>query len=341
MNKKTIIYYIFSCILLGLYSCSDWTDTESAKINIQDSGTGDKTEYYKDLRAYKETDHKITYLYFDNKIKNASSNGQLMTSIPDSVDIVCLSDAKLLTDQEVSTMKQLKEERSYQFVYNVDIESIKTYYNQLALEVQTNNTKIKDQTTYISDTLSTVLSYSSNLDGLVLNYVGKDVRFLSDDDKTTYVSVEDEIIKLLQAWLTNNPNKFLTLKGNPQYWVNKVLLNTAKHLILNTSDNFNKDKVLMTISDAVVSGVPLNKFILAVNAVSFKEGESSVGYWTLSDGSSVSAIAQMALIAASSNTPYPIQGISIINGSNDYYQTTARYKNVRTGINLMNPSLKN
>lgn len=339
MNKKSYIY-IFAC-LLGLSSCSDWTDTESVDININETGNVNKTEYYKDLRAYKQTNHKITYLAFDNSVKNAYSDGQLLTSVPDSIDYVSLSTPAGLTDKEIASMASLKEERAYAYVYKIDIDAMKNNYNEQTLAASVNGTEFVDQTTYISDSLKTALSYSNNFDGLVIGYLGKDVSFLTQEERALYVATENAIIASLNEWATSNPNKFITLEGYPQYWADKTLLNSARHIILNSASDVNADKVMLTIANAGVTGVPTDKFILAVNAVSFAEGEGSVGYWTTASGTTVSAITQMATIANSSTTPYPIKGISVNNGSNDYYNSVKRYLNVRNGIDIMNPSLKN
>lgn len=341
MNNK-ITKYLFAAISVLLFSCSDWTDPESIDIDINRPDGKLKEEYYKDLRAYKETDHKITYLWFDNSTKVAQSNGQLLTSVPDSVDIVCLSNPFDLTEKELTSMKDLKAERSYSYAYSIDVEGIKTLYSQLKLEASQKEEEIIDLPVYMQDTLDIALKPSSNFDGLVIRYVGKDINFLTEEEKAEYEATEEVIIKSLQTWLTANASKFITIQGYPQNLSDKTILSSAKHIILETATATSKDQIIYTMRQASITGVPTDKFVIAADAISFVPSEPKVGYWPDQSGNfTLSAIQESASVVASSDMPHNILGLSINKGSNDYYNSISRYLNVNKGIQNMNPSLKN
>lgn len=341
MNNK-ITKYIFAAIFVLLFACSDWTDTESIDIDIPKVNGKQKEEYYKDLRAYKETNHKITYLWFDNSVKIAQSNGQLLTSVPDSVDIICLSNPFDLVEKEITSMKELKAERAYSYVYALDIEGIKTVYRQLLLEANQDKKEIVSLPVYMQDTLNIAIKPSTEFDGIIIRYTGKDINFLTDEEKTEYLATEDVIIKTLQTWMSTNSSKFISIQGYPQNFSDKSILPSMKHIILETATDTSKDKIIYTMLQTGTTGVPTDRFIIAANAISFISSESKVGYWPDKNGSFIlSAIQESAAVVASSDMPYSIQGISINNGSNDYYNSIARYLNVNKGIEQMNPSLKN
>lgn len=77
--------------LLALASC----DTDTEAIEVQRPTTYDE-QYYQNLRDYKQTDHEICYVYYQNwrplegvsGYKDPASWGERFRGLPDSVDIV-------------------------------------------------------------------------------------------------------------------------------------------------------------------------------------------------------------------------------------------------------------
>ena len=63
--KKILIKIILPIvtILIGAVSCSDWTDMERKFEEITD-GSDFSDEYYEQLRAYKASDHPVTFGWF-------------------------------------------------------------------------------------------------------------------------------------------------------------------------------------------------------------------------------------------------------------------------------------
>ncbi len=89
MNKVTKSLLTLSCALLGLASCSKWTDTEIK--NPTDLTSSSKTpEYYEQLRAYKKTDHQVAFGWFGNWTGTGASLQGSLAGLPDSVDFVSL-----------------------------------------------------------------------------------------------------------------------------------------------------------------------------------------------------------------------------------------------------------
>lgn len=84
--KKTILNIVLAALFVSAFSaCSKWTELEP---NNYKTEHGD--QYYENLRAYKATDHPVTFGWFGNWTgKGASLQGSLM-GLPDSVDFVSM-----------------------------------------------------------------------------------------------------------------------------------------------------------------------------------------------------------------------------------------------------------
>jgi hypothetical protein len=86
MNRKSILYILSSLVLaVSFANCSDWTDAKS-----KDYFNPPKASYYESLRAFKETDHQLSFGWFGNWTGTGASLVNSMRGIPDSLDIVSL-----------------------------------------------------------------------------------------------------------------------------------------------------------------------------------------------------------------------------------------------------------
>lgn len=84
--KKTILNIVLAALFVSAFSaCNKWTEVEP---NNYKTEHGD--EYYENLRAYKASDHSVTFGWFGSWTgKGASLQGSLM-GLPDSVDFVSM-----------------------------------------------------------------------------------------------------------------------------------------------------------------------------------------------------------------------------------------------------------
>ena len=92
-NKSKIVAALLFATNLAFVSCDDWTDVESIDIkqpNIEEQNPELYTKYLENLRQYKESEHKIVYVQFDNTHKGYQSRADHLTDLPDSIDIISL-----------------------------------------------------------------------------------------------------------------------------------------------------------------------------------------------------------------------------------------------------------
>lgn len=83
---KIKIHFISTLfLLLGIVSCSDWIEVEP-----KDYYEIPSDSYYEALRAYKESDHSVSFGWFGNWTGVGSSLVNSMEGLPDSLDIVSM-----------------------------------------------------------------------------------------------------------------------------------------------------------------------------------------------------------------------------------------------------------
>ena len=96
--KQTCIYRLILpvvVLLLGA-SCSDWTETENIDNTVLKPWEQDPAlwaDYTAALRAYKASEHYLSYARLHNSPSPAASEQDFMRCLPDSLDIVTLTNA--------------------------------------------------------------------------------------------------------------------------------------------------------------------------------------------------------------------------------------------------------
>ena len=82
-------------LLLGA-SCSDWTETEAIENTVYKPWEQDPAlwaDYTAALRAYKQSEHYLSYARLHNSPAQAASEQDFMRCLPDSLDIVTRTNA--------------------------------------------------------------------------------------------------------------------------------------------------------------------------------------------------------------------------------------------------------
>ena len=120
--KLRIFFSACAMALMGisLTSC----DTDIEKIDVQDPYKYD-AQYYKNLRDFHNSDHEISYCYYDSWSYSQSPNsyGQRFIGLPDSLDIINLW-GDVVTKEKYpvayADMKYCQEVRGQKFVMHGD-----------------------------------------------------------------------------------------------------------------------------------------------------------------------------------------------------------------------------
>ncbi len=132
MNKffKTGLSALAVLTAVSFTSCDDWTETESEDL---DFGTIDKVDpaayakYLQNLRDYRTTDHKKVYAWFNNT-DNFVSQANRLTALPDSIDVVSLTDPANVTIGLMREMDKVRRDKGMEIIYTVDFDKFKAAY---------------------------------------------------------------------------------------------------------------------------------------------------------------------------------------------------------------------
>lgn len=115
MKKISLLYTLCLSLLASCFtSCSDWTDMEAEAFH--EEMTSD--EYYAALRAYKQTDHQLSFGWFGGWTGEGAFMKNSLAGIPDSVDIVSIWDnGTQLSEAQRKDMQFVQQVKGTKIVY--------------------------------------------------------------------------------------------------------------------------------------------------------------------------------------------------------------------------------
>ena len=108
--------------MLSLVSCSDWTETEALDSTVKKPWEQDPAlwaEYTATLRAYKQSEHFIVYARMHNSPEKATGEQDFMRCLPDSLDIVTLTNADNFSKFDAEDMSVMHE-KGTKVLYQID-----------------------------------------------------------------------------------------------------------------------------------------------------------------------------------------------------------------------------
>lgn len=329
---KNIIKPIAGLLILGSIAFASCTDVESISINesnVKDQNPEAYAKYLANLTAYKASEHKVVYAWFDNSNKVPYSPAQHITNMPDSIDVISMMYPELeaFEKNDMETVHQ----KGTKVVYTVSYDDIKAAYDELAADEH--NTSLAPFDSYLQTELTARLAYSNDFDGLIAEFSGKKPDFMSATELATYQATQNIFLNAINTWKTNNADKDLVFKGKPQNLVDKTILNGCKHIILDSGSATTASQLDLLVSNALETGVPSDRFVMAVSTISYDTTDKKTGYW-----GSTRALGEVAYWATVGKAGYEKAGIAIYNVQNDYYSTSGASTYVKEAIDIMNPA---
>lgn len=339
---KTLKQLSFLCIgIFALSSCKDWTEIEPITIKKSDAHIDNPAlyaQYLEDLRLYKASAHNMVFGWYDNSEKNAFNQSHHIGQLPDSLDYVVLKSPDNISDKELIEINSSKEDRSFKFLYDMDIEGSILAYQQLAVAEQAEISIID----YVTNSINKVKDLASKYpyDGVVISYSGRDTVHLNAADKATEKSIQQLFNTTVQSWISANTGKEFVYKGNPQTLLDKSILSQAKYIILPTLSAISKNGLSFSLANAAVADVPQDKFVVMVNAISYKPEDIDKKVGLFSDGSAAIKNAS-EWVVSDHGANLKVKGLAIENLQYDYFNILKSYKYSREAINTLNPSIKN
>lgn len=347
---KHILPAMLACSAI-LFSCSDWTDTESLDIHIptiEEQNPELYARYVQSLNDYKASEHKIVIASVNNLSTMPSSRSQRLVDMPDSLDYICLNNILAVNEMNVSEMNEVRK-LGTKVLGLIDFDAIESAWKRI-LEEETNaptegetpeegEEPVDNEARFIEYCQSEVAKRITagnalGVDGFVANFTGFDLNVLLEEGIAAETARQAAFFDGIANWKASS-NKVLMFKGVPQNVVVRTILSDCKYIILNAHSAMSISQMSYVGIMASVADVPTDRFIIGVTTP--YTTISGAIYGTLSNNSS--AIVGAAQWAIAGTDDFTKVGISIDNAEQDYYNVSKIYTNTREAINILSPTV--
>ena len=302
MKYKLLIPTLLAALLLA--GCSGWTETESITIDTvlpweQDPALWE--EYKAAIREYKSRDHQLIYVRFENSPEGAVSEKGYMRCLPDSLDIVSLTNAENFSRFDAEDMEWMKSIGT-RVLYQIDFAS-----DPQALLDQTARDAAIDRA------IATV--QDNGLDGFSLTGIPK------EDGGTTAAAAKAAVERIVAA---RKEGQIVSFEGNPAF-IPQEDMQSIDLFVLATETVENGYDLRNTVLDATDWGVPKEKMLLAADFD---------GVYYDSDNAETPVLEAMADNVISFG---PMAGLALYGIESDYYHYDGDWLTLRSLISRMNP----
>ncbi|WP_295938001.1 glycoside hydrolase family 18 [uncultured Alistipes sp.] len=305
-NKITRFFGLsmFMPVFLALVSCSDWTDMETVDSEIKRPWEQDPAlwaKYTAALREYKLSEHFISYARLYNSPVEATSEKDFMRSLPDSLDIVSLTNADNFSKFDAEDLSVMRE-KGTRVLYQVDYA---TRFEELG--------GAQALGAYLDRVVAAVAA--KGLDGYSFTGIPN-----ADDPATA------EAAALIVSKLSADADRLLVFEGNPLF-VATADREKIDFFVLDTEKTTNVSDLKLQVQNALgYAAVPAAKLLLAAESGAPLNNE---------ENAEQAAIEEMARRVVSLG---PLCGLGTYNIGNDYYHSNMNYSTIRQAIQTLNPS---
>ena len=287
-------------LLLGA-SCSDWTETEAIENTVYKPWEQDPAlwaDYTAALRAYKQSEHYLSYARLHNSPAQAASEQDFMRCLPDSLDIVTLTNADNFSAYDAEDMAVMRE-KGTKVLYQVDYAARKAEFADAA-------------------------ALASYLDGVIASVAANGLDGYSFTADPLDAAATASIVATLSAAKTDG--QLLVFEGNP---LSVAEADRAKldFVVLDTEKAENTTDVRLQVLNATgYAGIAADRLLLAAEIDAPLQDADRTEY------------AAVELMARCVVEYGPLAGFAAYNIAGDYYHADRNYSTIREAIQTLNPS---
>lgn len=334
--KKSYRHILTAVILgLSLTACQEWLQPESLAVTVKVSGSDDSSlreQYLKNLRSYKESDHKLIYVSFDNTYETALNASALVSYLPDSVDVVEIVNPDL-HDWFRMDMAQVQKDYGTRFVLRVSYDDIMAPYGNAPGQIPvTEDEKTEIIAAEVAALLAKVDTYG--YDGITVQYDGLYPDYLYQDELAALRKKENDFLPLIAAWKEQNPDKTLFFNGVPTRTLDHTVALAAEAIIVPTVDARSVNYADFEARNGANGDFAGAKMILETMSVPNDPLDMSTGRYT--EGEQI----PMMLEWMTTNVPdkYTLAGICIYHAEWGCLSTSGYYPILKNVIKTLNPN---
>ena len=359
-----IIYNTIKCLFTAvsaavlLTGCSDCTRPESIDFHyttLEEKNPALYEAYYKSIREYRDSEHKIVIAKFDNKATAPEGKAEHINALPDSVDFIILQNASVVSETIKAEMQEVRELKGQKILYQICYQSIenawKAYREQWIAEHPEPETpeETPDEPENPVETMLPLNEYVANemkvqvayfkeygYDGLNLIYSVRNPASYTEEQLAEAITAQEAVLTPVMELLESNPDALFFFEGTPQHIrACTGLVEKADYFLLPTTSAVTNDELsYIMMQTAMYNNIPADRFIACTTTKSFEDPDAKPGTFA-GDITSIVGAAGWATMPAEG---YVEAGISVANAQNDYYNVAKVYSNIRQAISMMNPS---
>lgn len=287
-------------LLLGA-SCSDWTETEAIENTVYKPWEQDPAlwaDYTAALRAYKQSEHYLSYARLHNSPAQAASEQDFMRCLPDSLDIVTLTNADNFSAYDAEDMAVMRE-KGTKVLYQVDYAARKAEFADAA-------------------------ALASYLDGVIASVAANGLDGYSFTADPLDAAATASIVATLSAAKTEG--QLLVYEGNPLS-VATADREKLDYVVLDTEKAENTTDVRLQVLNATdYAGIAADRLLLAAEIDAPLQDADRTEY------------AAVELMARCVVEYGPLAGFAAYRIAGDYYHADRNYSTIREAIQTLNPS---
>lgn len=302
---KSIIGLLALLMVCGLLpSCSDWTDTETIDLKTLRPEERDPeltARYRAALRRYKAGEHFIIAARFDNAPAVPSGERDFMRCLPDSLDIVLLTNGDHFSDYDAEDMAVLHD-KGTKVLYQVDYAARQEEFPDAA-----------QLGVYLDRVVASVAE--NGMDGYSFTGIPR----YGDEHAQAAAA-------LLVEKLAADDGKLLVFEGDPTF-IAAADRKKVDYYVLNTEKTENVTDLKMQVARALgYAEIPAKQLLLA--------GDTS---FSILDEDKVEQNA-LTEITARAVSLGPLGGIGVHGIAGNYYGAERDYPLLCEAIQMLNPS---
>ena len=287
-------------LLLGA-SCSDWTETEAIENTVYKPWEQDPAlwaDYTAALRAYKQSEHYLSYARLHNSPAQAASEQDFMRCLPDSLDIVTLTNADNFSAYDAEDMAVMRE-KGTKVLYQVDYAARKAEFADAA-------------------------ALKTYLDGVIASVAANGLDGYSFTADPLDAAATASIVATLSA--AKADGQLLVFEGNPLS-VAAADREKLDFVVLDTEKAENTTEVRLQVLNATgYAGIAADRLLLAAEIDAPLQDADRTEY------------AAVELMARCVVEYGPLAGFAAYNIAGDYYHADRNYSTIREAIQTLNPS---
>lgn len=332
--KKVFVSMIIAAASFA--ACSDWTEVENK--NFLPEMTQKDEAYKASIRAFKQSEHKVSMMMIKGSEQLPNHQNQHPTSMPDSVDFLLMEQVDNLNEAIVAEIAEVREQMGTQTLNFVDFTAIREAWETLKnAAMDTEHEADYDESKFpaycsaeTQKQLDNCVKYG--FDGIVVNFMRR---------RSEGAIAIKPFINVISAWMSENSDKRIFYRGYPSF-VNDALekeggdvdfFKKCDYIIILGKDNKSAVAINREVRSQMESKtLPRDRMVLEASVPVLADG---------GDDAQVGATAQdaakwvMLEDANAAKLDIVKAGLSLSNAQEDYFNAP-NYKRVRAAIGIMN-----